>query len=325
MKALQLESPGQLRFLEVPDPCASPNLDEVILDVTHCALCRTDAKMYHEGHRDLTLPRVLGHEFCGTLEGEADSFVVWPGVACGTCDHCAGGRENLCPSMRIIGFHRDGGLAERVLVPRGCLLRVPDSLRPDLAVLAEPLGCVFNAFHQVKIREGDRVLIYGAGPLGLMMSLVVQAFNAEAWVVEKSSTRTSKIKPFCRSTGLEVTATPPRETFQVAINAAASLDAVTDGVSRVKAGGCFCLFSGLPAAEAVPANLLNEIHYRQLNLVGAYGCTRRNMADALELLASHSKTLELLIEGLIGLEGVREILPALLRSELLKIVVRIRS
>ncbi len=76
MKALRLESAGKLHFLDVPVPSPPETTKEVLLKVTHCALCRTDAKMWREGHRDLVLPRVLGHEICGTLEGEPGHHVV---------------------------------------------------------------------------------------------------------------------------------------------------------------------------------------------------------------------------------------------------------
>ncbi len=324
MKSLQLKSFGRLEVTNGNSLHPPANTDEVVLNVTHCALCHTDAKMWDKGHRDLRLPRVLGHEFCGTLADDPGYYIAWPGVSCGTCNHCTRGDENLCPSMRIIGFHRDGGLAQQVLVPQTCLLRVPDGLRPDLAVMAEPLGCTLNALHQAGVQKGERVLIAGAGPVGLMMSLAARALGAMPTVVEKSSTRTHKIKPFCQKTVLEIETTAPHDTFHVAVNAASTLDAFVDGIAKVATGGRLCFFSGLRGNDMLPTSILNEVHYRQLTMVGAYGCTRKNMKEALELLALHSDVLELLVEGFVGMEGVEEMLPAILRGELLKIVVHIR-
>ncbi len=325
MKALRLESAGKLHFLDVPVPSPPETTKEVLLKVTHCALCRTDAKMWREGHRDLVLPRVLGHEICGTLEGEPGHHVVWPGLSCGECQYCSGGMENLCPSMKIIGFHRDGGLAERLLVPRDCLLPLPPALKPHVAALAEPLGCCLNAVHQAKVQQGDRVLIFGAGPVGLMMSLAVRAMNAEPTAVETSSTRRPKTKAFCERTDLRIEPTVPRETFQAAINATSSLETFAQGIGAIGPGGSFCLFSGFDGRGALPASILNEIHYRQLSIVGAYGCTRKNMKEALELMALRPGPLEDLIEGFVGLEGVKEIFPAMLHGEVMKIIVPLQS
>ncbi len=324
MKALQLKSFGRLEITEAVDLHLSASPDEVVLNVTHCALCHTDAKMWHKGHRDLRLPRVLGHEICGTITDKPGYYVVWPGVACGACYYCTTGTENLCPSMEIIGFHRDGGLAQQVLVPKISLLQIPDGLRPDLAVLAEPLGCTLNALHQANVGKGDMVLIEGAGPVGLMMSLAIKALGAEPTVVEKSSARMHKIKPFCKKTVLKIETAAPHDTFHVVINAASTMDAFVDGIAKVKTGGRFCFFSGLRGGDVLPASVLNEIHYRQLTMVGAYGCTRKNMEEALRMLTLHADAVELLVEGFVGLKGVGDVLPAILRGELLKIIVHIK-
>lgn len=84
--------------------------DRVFLKVICCAICRTDAKMWRSGHRDLVLPRVLGHEIAGIDPASGQLYAVWPGQVCGTCDYCRTGRENLCEEMQIIGFHTDGGV-----------------------------------------------------------------------------------------------------------------------------------------------------------------------------------------------------------------------
>ena len=74
-----------------------------------CAICRTDAKMWEQGHRDLVFPRVLGHEMV-VSDKNGNRYVVWPGKSCGLCRYCRNGRENLCEDMKITGFHHDGEL-----------------------------------------------------------------------------------------------------------------------------------------------------------------------------------------------------------------------
>ncbi len=103
-----------------------------------------------------------------------------------------------------------------------------------------------------------------------------------------------------------------RTDFDAAINATPSFTTFPEGLSRLKAGGRFCLFSGFSKEGSVPASLINEIHYRQLQVVGAYGCTRDQMAKALTLLRRCRDQLELLIEDRIGLEQVPAVLSAVL-------------
>ncbi len=112
MKSLQLVKTGSLVRKDIPIPV--PGADETLLNVTRCAICRTDAKMWGKGHRDLIMPRVLGHEICGIDEKTGRRYALWPGKACGCCGQCRTGSENLCSSMRITGFHTDGGFAEYV-------------------------------------------------------------------------------------------------------------------------------------------------------------------------------------------------------------------
>ena len=110
---LLLEKSGILN-VEDSFPLPEPEEGFVRLKVLSCAICRTDAKMWQQGHRDLLLPRVLGHEIAGINENDGKMYTVWPGQSCGLCNYCLAGRENLCEEMKIIGFHSDGGFASHV-------------------------------------------------------------------------------------------------------------------------------------------------------------------------------------------------------------------
>ena len=170
-----------LRNLEVRDMTPlvpDPSGDDVPARVLACAVCRTDAKMWEQGHRDLVFPRVLGHEMT-VADDSGKKFVVWPGTCCGSCRYCRSGRENLCEHMKIMGFHLDGGFAHQVRVPRSALIPIPDDMDPGLACFAEPVGCVINAFEKIRTRPGARVLIFGGGTMGLITALYAPAPPAE--------------------------------------------------------------------------------------------------------------------------------------------------
>ena len=141
MKALVWKGDRTLDYEDVADPEAGS--DEVVLDVELAGICGSDLHGYrgHPGPR--VPPLVLGHEMVGRLDGER--YAVYPLIGCGACAHCAAGEDNLCASWQLIGMHRAGVFAERVVVPRRSLVPLPAGLDPRRAVLAEPLACCVGA------------------------------------------------------------------------------------------------------------------------------------------------------------------------------------
>ncbi len=324
MKALLLEEIGKIAVAEVPMP--KPWTDETLIRINSAALCRTDAKMWKMGHRDLVLPRILGHEICGTREDNGRRCVVWPGDACGKCASCRDGYENLCGAMRISGFHQDGGLAEYAVVKESSLVEIADDLPDEVACLAEPVACTMNALKMADVQKGRKVLILGAGPVGLMMALAVKSREAEPTVSEINPEKIRLSKGFQDKTGIKVVEDLPEGGFHAAINAAPSLETFRTGIKKLLAGGCFCIFSGFTdsndqiAKEIV--DVLNEIHYRQLRITSAYGCTRPQIRSAAELIRQRSDEFFLLVEKYISLEEVPGALPAVWDGKVLRYVVK---
>lgn len=320
MRSLRLVEPRLLTVEESASP--QPVQGRIRVKVLYCALCRTDAKMWQRGHRDLKLPRVLGHEICG-ITPSGKRVVIWPGESCGTCRYCKSGLENLCPDVSILGFNRDGGLADYVFVPESSLLEVPRDLPSDIACLAEPLACCLNAVRQIRVAAHEQVLILGAGPVGLLLGMAVQSLGAEACVYEISPEKLSQSALFREKLGIFGTSEFPASDFDVVINAASSLETFSQVLPQMRRAGRYCLFSGLPDGIEIPANVINEIHYRQLEVTGAYGCTRKNMAEALDMLNHHQAEAALLIEAHIPLHEVAFRLDRIANGESFKIVVRL--
>lgn len=319
MRSLVLETAGRLRLVEKPRPV--PNPGETVLRVSHCSVCRTDAKAWSKGHRDLALPRVLGHEIAGIEEETGDRFVVWPGRACGVCPACAGGHENRCPRMSIVGFHRDGGFADCLTVPKSSLIPIPPSLPGHLACLAEPLACTLNALESACASPGQSVLILGAGAVGLMMAMAVRAMGGISFIEEENPQKFAKSEQFRKAVGISTFVGSNAPEMDIVVNAAPSFDTFIEGLRRLRSGGCFCHFSAFVDDSAAPIPHLNEIHYRELRMAGAYGCTGRQTADALRLLDGFREQAGLLIEEIIRLERVPSVLPAVLTGQPLKFVV----
>jgi threonine dehydrogenase-like Zn-dependent dehydrogenase len=321
MNALVLEGRQNIRLTNIKMPECSDK--ETLLKVLYCSICRTDAKSWVQGQRDLILPRVLGHEICGRKPGSDEQFIVWPASTCGCCSYCKSGRENLCSSIQVIGFHRDGGFADYIAVPKESLIQIPKNVPAEIACMTELMSSAINAVEQVNLQKNQKVLIYGGGPAGLLLALACKHHGAEPFVVEKSPEKMSLAAKFCKKAEVSTSSAPPSEAFDVAINAASDLNTFTAGIAKLKAGGKFCLFSGFTSKDTLQAELLNEVHYRQLTVVGAYGSTKRQMQTALEIFANNPETIRLLIHRVIGLEDVPFVLPEILRGQALKFVVKI--
>ncbi len=309
-----------LKYCEQDSP--PPLLDgSVTLAVSCCAVCRTDAKMWRGGHRDLALPRVLGHEIAGYDQENGQLYTVWPGQTCGLCRYCLGGRENLCEEMRIIGFHADGGFAHTVVVPKDSLVAVNEVLEPSLLTFAEPVACVLNGLSHLNITESQRVILYGGGVVGMIAALVFREQNCPVTVIERSQEKIDRLRPFCQKNTITLCKDTVAADFDIAINCCDSHIVFSLCITKLRKGGQLVFFSGLIKNEEIDTNLLNLIHYKELEIYGAYGPRREHMVQAVPFCARQQKNLTLLVEKIIGPREVEDVLPHILAGNALKYIV----
>ena len=318
---LVLEKSGSLKVDESPNNLEAGD-DSVILKVICCAICRTDAKMWQQGHRDLLLPRVLGHEIAGIDETTGQMYAVWPGQACGVCEYCLAGRENLCEEMKIIGFHSDGGFASHVKVPKKSLIPTPTNLNPELTTFAEPAGCVINSLHMLQPQSGQRAIIYGGGVVGMIAALMLTAKGCEVTVVEQSEEKIRLLTEFASKNNIELCKDTVLADFDLAMNCCASHIAFSLCITKLRKGGKLGFFSGLNKNEEIDTNLLNLIHYKELVISGSYGPKSSDMVEALVFCSNHQDDFELLIEKVVGPLEVEPLLPSILEGQHLKCIVK---
>lgn len=188
MQAVVFPEPNHVEVRHVPRPVCAPG--EVLVRVSRAGLCGTDLHIYRNEYM-ATLPLTPGHEFVGVIEGVGevangavvggsstwavgDRVVVDPNLYCHTCDHCRRGMHNHCLHWQGVGITRAGGFAEYVAVPAGACYRVGAALDDVVAAWVEPVACVVHAMRRMPIEPGERALVFGAGPMGL---LLVQALR----------------------------------------------------------------------------------------------------------------------------------------------------
>lgn len=308
------------RFVWTQKEIAQPKDDEVMIQVEVTGLCRTDLKIIRHGHRDLVLPRVPGEEVVGRIVSAGSSVTgfdkddrvyVYPGIWCGACDACAKGAQNLCREMQIMGFHRDGGFAEYVIAPAQSLIRVPDTLSADTAVLAEPLSCCLNALELGRVKTGHRVGIWGAGPAGLLLARAARALGADATNIEPDERRRAFADGMHQCTD---------QRFDVCIVAVGSFRAYQEALAHLTPRGVLVVFSGLlPADDPIPLSL-NQLHYYEQTLVGAYGCAYRHGVHALDWLADGTIDVEDMISHRMPLSSLDDALQLVENRESIKIL-----
>jgi L-iditol 2-dehydrogenase len=193
MLALRKVATGDphLALLEVPEPELRPG--HVLLDVAAAGICGTDVHIMHDEYRSEP-PVTLGHEVAGTVAAVGDGVRGWAVgqrvvtetyfSTCGRCAHCRTGRPNLCATRRSIGSFEDGGFAPKLLTPATNLHALPEGLGFPEAALVEPLACVVRGLLELnEVRAGDRAVITGPGPIGLLALQVAKAAGARAVVL----------------------------------------------------------------------------------------------------------------------------------------------
>jgi L-iditol 2-dehydrogenase len=284
MKAIVVKEIGSFEVCSRGVP--QPDPEEVLLKVEVTGLCRTDLKIIEVGHRDLIMPRIPGEEVVGSIcaigenvQGyqEGQRVYVYPGTSCEQCPPCLAGAGNLCKSMQIMGFHRDGGFAEYVVAPVQSLIAVPENLTPDQAVFAEPLSCCLNAIELGRLAAHETIGIWGGGPAGVLLSRAALAKGAMPTIIEPHAKR--------RAFSQGASSVPSDKLYDVCIIAVGDNGAYLEALDHLKPRGRLVVFSGLPKDGYELLTDFNKLHYMEQTIVGAYGCSYRHGQEALALLS----------------------------------------
>ena len=329
MKAAFLFGKQDLRVIETPVPRIQEH--EILLRVQAASLCGTDLRMYKNGHNLASpdSPLIMGHEMSGIIEAvgkevshfkEGMRVVVGPNMGCGLCELCISGNTHLCPHYQALGIHLHGAFAEYIRIPetairQGNVFEISSNLSWAEASLVEPLSCVYNAFERANLRPGDAVLIFGAGPIGLMHAKVAKMAGASlvmmndinqarlerctkldpAFVPIPSSSIKDHIRDRTRGKGIDVgiTACPAPAAQQLALELAA-------------VNGRIIFFGGLPADKATVPLDTNLIHYRQLIVTGTTRASLHHIRRTLDLLERRLIQLEDLIQDRYGIDRIEE-------------------
>jgi 2-desacetyl-2-hydroxyethyl bacteriochlorophyllide A dehydrogenase len=314
----------------------APGLGEVELEVAYTGICGTDLHIVH-GAMDsrVALPAVLGHEMSGEIatlgegvEGWAigDRVTVMPLDWCGDCPACRADHAHVCHNLNFIGIDSPGSMQRHWTVPARVLVALPDEVSLVTAALAEPTAVAVHDVRRASLAPGERALVVGGGPIGLLIALVARARGAEVIVLELSEER----RGLAQSLGLE-SLDPLADDFPARIDAWTSSAGVPVAfeVSGAVAGMETAIQSlavrGRLVVVAIhatppPVNLF-RVFWRELTLIGARVYDRLDFEEAVRLLASGEVPAERLITAVEPLARVASAFEALEDGRAMKILV----
>lgn len=317
MRVSVLTAPKTIELQQAPVP--EPQPGQVLVRVTAVGVCGSDTHFFETGSiGDIVVqgPVVLGHETAGEIVAVGagvdggrvgDRVAVEPQTPCRKCDFCKTGRYHLCRGILFYGaWPVDGSFAEYVIVDDDFAHTVPDNISDEEAALIEPLSVAVHAARRAGIKAGDKVLITGAGPIGVMNVQVAKALGANEVVI---SDPIAHRREFALSHGADIALDPVsdglagyEEYFDVFIDASGNSRAILPAFPTVKRGGTACLV-GMGGEElTVPIAM---IQHREINLTGTFRYVN-TWPTAIAMLASGAVNVEGIVTGRYGLHDVEE-------------------
>ena len=287
-----LHAAGDLRIEDRPEP--KPADHEVLVQIAAVGICGSDVHYYDHGRIGeyvVVDPMIVGHEAAGVIVdvgADVDRsrigqlVALEPGVPCRTCTQCLAGRYNLCRDVRFFATPPiDGSISRLVTIDAAFAHQAPEGLTAEQAAMAEPVSVGVWAARNTSIGPGDRVLVTGAGPVGLYAAQVARGFGAAGvTVTDLSDFRLSKATELGLSAVRAVD--PINEQFDVLLECSGAQPALTTGMRTLAPAGRVALIGMGSDSVSVDLPLVQS---RELTICGVFRYAN-TYPLALQLIAS---------------------------------------
>ena len=325
------------RRLEIGDiEARPPSRGEVRIRVAYVGLCGTDLHILH-GSMDgrVETPLVFGHEMSGTIDAVGDGVIGWnvgekvtvmPLDWDGTCPACRAGNEHICQHLDFIGIDSPGALQELWNVPARTLVRMPDAIALDAAALVEPVAVAVHDVRRSELGPGQKAVVIGGGPIGVLIAIVARRFGADVVVIELDAGRRAQVE------GLGFPALDPRQIDQVAwveewtggagadvvFEVSGAAAAVLGATQLAKVRGTIVVVAIHPTPREID---LQRVFWRELRLLGARVYQRTDFEAAVDLIAEGVIPVDLMISRIVSMDDTQAAFADLEAGRAMKILV----
>jgi L-iditol 2-dehydrogenase len=339
MKAVVFYRPGDIRFEDVATPTPGPG--EVLVRIGSALTCGTDLKTYRRGHPVIIkeVPALFGHEWAGTVTAvgagtedvhEGDRVVAANSAPCHRCFSCRIGRVNLCEDLVLL----NGAYAEYIQVPARIveqnLLPIPEHLSFAQAALVEPLACALYGIECSGVRRGQTLCIFGAGPMGILLTQLAKKEGVRVVMVGKGKFRLAKAaeagadEVLDAAQGEQVLVEVRRLSAEgrgadVTIEATGRPKVWEQAVEVTRKAGRVVLFGGCEPGTSFQVDT-RRMHYEELTLLGVFHHTPRHIREALALLDQGLVNDKLLLTHEMPLAALPDAFQLLARGEAIKVI-----
>jgi len=295
MKSIVCIEPGSLALKERPVPPCDNSL--VRVNVKRVGICGTDFHIFKGQHPYLEYPRVIGHELSGVVANApkgsefepGDEVLINPYLLCGTCSACRKQKPNCCANIQVLGVHTDGGLCETIDLPAAQLYKT-QGLSLQQAAMVEFLAIGAHAVRRGEIRAKDRVLVVGAGPIGLGVALFASIVEAEVYILDANKARVSKATELVHGavgltlddhTEARIEELTEGELFDVVLDATGNKSAMEASIRSVGHGGS-CVFVSIVKDDITFEDPV--FHAREMRLIASRNATREDFEHVMQCM-----------------------------------------
>ena len=344
-KTVVWQAPQKLFLVESPIP--ELNSGEALIRVEACAICGSDLRILKHGNNRVRSGQIIGHEISGVICKVADDVEDWrvgdhisvgADVPCGNCVHCLSGRGNCCDINYAIGHQFEGGFSEYMVLNKltlmhGPVVRLKPATNLDCAALAEPLACCINGYERGLMQDGRSVVIFGAGPIGMMLGMLAFTYNAPLVIMldpnkerlkmaSEIGVATHYLNPNIIDPVAEVMRLTNNSGAEMIFTACPAVETHEQAISIVAKRGVVNLFGGLPHSSRRVELDSNFIHYREACITGSHGYTPDQHAKAVELIESGKIPVQRLITHRFALDEIDEAYKVAASGNAIKVIVK---
>lgn len=318
MKAIQITKPGEIKTIDKEMPKASEG--EALLKVLYCGICGADVASYIGNQPFTTYPRIPGHEFSAQIveipENDrglkaGDIITCNPYFNCGECYACKRGIVNACHDNQTMGVQRDGSFQEYITMPVERIIDGKGLSAKELALI-EPFSISCHALSRAEVKNGDNLLIMGAGPIGLFALIKAKSMGARVLIADMLSSRLDLAKQFGADCIVNVKETDLHTAceeftngngFDVCVEACGAPETFLSCIDESAHGANIILIGN---GKRETAFIHSVILKKELNIFGSRNAFTKDFEELIDLVKSGKADIIKMVSGVYGIDNAND-------------------